>query len=68
MTEGGYPCLLPGHPRAAPQFVCLWDRGAIYEVPGVSEKSALEMTRKKIEVFLAPEDFRSEKSQIQDTD
>lgn len=51
-----------------PQFVCLWDHGAIYEVPVMSENPALEMTRKKIEVFLAPGDFRSEKSQIQDTD
>lgn len=58
----------PWAPLSSPQFVCLWDRGAIYRVPGMSEKSALEMTRKKIEVFLAPGDFRSEKSQIQDTD
>ena len=51
-----------------PKFVFLWDRGAIYGVSVMSENPALEMTRKKIEVFLAPGDFRSEKSQIQDTD
>lgn len=38
------------------------------EDPQRSEYPALEITRKKIEVFLAPGDFRSEKSQIQDTD
>lgn len=52
-----------------PSPICLSvGPGAIYGGPGRSEYPTLEITRKKIEVFLAPGDFRSEKSQIQDTD
>lgn len=59
---------IQGNPEQPPAPICGTARLSIYGVPGMSENPVLEITRKKIEVFLAPGDFRSEKSQIQDTD